>query len=383
MIITSGTAEVLHVANKPGITETGGGHGEKGVDFQRWWAVLRMVEMEQSKESDFLLLFQAIQDITELDSGVSPTRVRIYQVKKKDRGEWTWPTLTGTAAPSKRKSKTPDASAFKKVGNSPIGKLHFSIAAFNQLPVEAYFISNAGCDVPLTTGGNAATSMPCSLADAAPEHVQLLTQALQSLSVTGSPTPDLNKLKLQKVAIHPDEPSSHVITSALALLMNRSPRHAGQAASFVEALYLKISPLSRHTNTCSSFDELVKQRGFSRQDFISALCALEEIPDYSAYLKDWLNQLQNEGMDFMLVTGIRAEAARVIREQLVGANPAISQSIRDFCDAWLEAKKPDSKLRPYFDDALAELKKRFSHVRDPELLARFAMRAIKKCVDQN
>lgn len=375
------------MANKPGLTEVGGGHGAKGVDFQRWWAVLRMVEMEQANEPDFMLLFETVQDVTELDSANFPTHARIYQVKKKDRGEWTWSVLTGTTTPPKKKSKTATskgaAPVFSKISESALGKLQLSLAAFDKLPVEAYFISNAGCDIPLAAGGNAATSMPCSLADFAPEHAQLLTQALHLLSAAGSPVPDLTKLKLKKVAIHPDEPSSHVIKSALELLMERSPPHAGQAASFVESLVTKISPLGRHTDTCSSFDELAKQRGFSRKDFISALGALETVPDYSAYLDDWLIQLQKEGMEFMVVTAMRAQAARVVREQLTGATLPTVQPLHDFCDAWLDSNARGPDLRPYFEAALAALRKEFSGFRDAELLARFAMRAIKKCVDPN
>lgn len=387
LTISAGATELLLVANKPGLTETGGGHGAKGVDFQRWWAVLRMVEMEQANEPDFMLLFETVQDVTELDSANTPTHARIYQVKKKDRGEWSWSVLTGTTKPPKNKPKATNSKAatptFTKVGESALGKLQLSLAAFDKLPVEAYFISNAGCDIPLAVGGNAATSMPCTLADFAPEHAQLLTQALQSLSAAGSPIPDLTKLKLKKVAIHPDEPSSHVIRSALELLTERSPPHAGQAASFVESLVTKISPLGRQTDTCSSFDELVKQRGFSRQDFISALGALETIPDLSAYLNDWLSQLQKEGMNFMVATAMRAEAARVIREQLTGAMLPTVQPLHDFCDVWLDSNKCGSSLLPYFEAALAALRAEFRGFRDSELLARFAMRAIKKCVDPN
>lgn len=346
-----------------------------------------MVEMEQANEPDFLLLFEAVQDVTELDSINAPTRARVYQVKKKDRGEWTWSALTGTTAPPKKKSSMAVAKAmaptFTKVSDSALGKLQLSLAAFDKLPVEAYFISNAGCDVPLAAGGSASTSMPCSLADFAPEHAQLLTQALQSLGTAGSPVPDLTKLKLKKVAIHPNEPSSHVIKSALELLTERSPTHAGQAASFVESLVTKISPLGRHTDSCSSFADLVKQRGFSRQEFMSALGALETIPDHSAYLNDWLTQLQKEGMDFMVVTAMRAEAARVVREQLMGATLPGVQHLHDFCDAWLDSNTRGGDLRPYFEAALSALKKEFSGFRDAELLARFAMRAIKKCVDLN
>lgn len=82
---SSGATEMLIVANKPGLTESGGGHNTKGVDFQRWWAILRMVEMEAEGHSDYLLLFEAVQDVTELDSSTTPTKARIYQVKEGPR----------------------------------------------------------------------------------------------------------------------------------------------------------------------------------------------------------------------------------------------------------------------------------------------------------
>lgn len=390
LTVAPGAAELLIVANKPGLTETGGGHGAKGVDFQRWWAVLRMVEMEQEQEPDFMLLFEAVQDVTELDSSLAPTRVRVYQVKKKDRGEWSWGVLTGTAAPPKKKAAAKNAPAskgtgspFAKVNESALGKLHLSLSAFDTLPVEAYFISNAGCDVPLASGGNAATSMPCSLADLAPDHAQLIAQALQSLGGSGAPLPDLSKVKLKRVPIHPDEPASHVIKSVLTLLVERSPQHAGQATSFVESLVAKISPLGRHTDTCSSFDELAKQRGFSRNEFLSALGALQTIPDHSVHLNDWLGQLQTEGVDFMVITAMRAEAARAVREQLTSATLPTAQALNQAIDAWLDKHAVGSLLRPYFDLALSTLKQDFSGFRDAEILARIALRAIKRCVDPN
>ncbi|MCD1125204.1 DUF4297 domain-containing protein [Jinshanibacter sp. LJY008] len=387
MGISTGAAELLHVANKPGLTETGGGHSAKGVDFQRWWAVLRMVEMEQAQQPDFLLLFETVQDVTELDSASTPTYARIYQVKKKDRGEWTWAVLTGTTKPPKKNKNTAseiNVSKFTKVRESALGKLQLSLASFDKLPVEAYFISNVGCDIPLATGGNAATSMPCSLADLAPEHLRLLTEALHSLCAAGIPPPDLTRLKLKKVAIHPDSPNSHVIKSALDLLRERSPAHAGQAAAFVESLIMKISPLGRHTDTCASFEELVEQRGFSRQEFVSALSTLETIPDYSSYLEIWLTQLQNEGLNFMEITSLRSQASRVVREQLTGATSDSTQRINDFCDNWIDSNPLQaSALRTFVEAALPVLNTNFSGFKNEELQARLLMRAIKKCVDPN
>ncbi|WP_185732489.1 dsDNA nuclease domain-containing protein [Burkholderia sp. Bp8963] len=388
MSAANGATELLLVANKSELAESGGGHGSKGVDFQRWWAVFRMLELEQANEPDFLLLFEAVQDITELDSSSSPTKATVYQVKKKDSGTWSWSVLTGTTAPKAPKSSngaraaTKSSPDFSKVADSTLGKLHRSLSAFSSMPVVGYFISNAGCDFPLISGGSAATSMPCSLSELAFAHAQLLVDALSSLGAAGTPTPDLTRIKLKKIAIHPDDPSAPAIASALELLKQRSPEHAAQAAAFVESLVMKISALGRHTDTCVTFDELVHERGFSRSAFLAALGSLQTVPDRNELLNLWLNQLQAEGSDFRTITSIRVAAARVARERLTGGND-LSRDIDDFSDNWVDANPCGATLRPYLAAALSALKATFSDHRDDELTARFVMRAIAKCVDPN
>lgn len=77
--------EIFSLSQDPNLSETGGGHGQKGVDFQRYWAILRIFELKQSGTSDFLLLFESLQDVAEFDSEAAPSRVDIYQIKKKRR----------------------------------------------------------------------------------------------------------------------------------------------------------------------------------------------------------------------------------------------------------------------------------------------------------
>jgi len=389
LTIATGAAEVLLVANKPGLTETGGGHGAKGVDFQRWWAVLRMLELEQSNAPDFLLLFEAVQDVTELDSVSVPTKAAIYQVKKKDNGTWSWSMLTGISAPKRPKAakkvksaastpaapKPTAAPSFDKVGDSILGKLHLSLTAFEKLPAEGIFISNAGCDVPLASGANAATSLPCALSDLATDHAQILTDALHTLGAAGAPIPDLKSVRLARVAIHPDDPSAPTVTKALELLTQRSPGHAAQAQAFVESLVMKVSALGRRTATCATFADLVEERGFSRAEFHSALSSLATIPDRNALFESWLTKLQQEGFDFRVLTTMRMAAARTAAERLTGASPEAFE-IDAFCDSWAQANACGSDLKPYVDAALVAMKARFGQFRDEELLARFVMRAV-------
>lgn len=155
---TNPIEEVFRVATRKDLAESGGGHNQKGVDFQRAWAIERMFDLEKSGASDFLFLFESIQDVAELDSPTAPSSIRIYQVKKKDRKEWSWAELTHLVEPGKKRraSKNPPPD----IKDSPIGKLYSSALAFKELKCSGRFISNNGCDLPLNGGGNAATSCP-------------------------------------------------------------------------------------------------------------------------------------------------------------------------------------------------------------------------------
>src|SRR5688572_30577024 len=95
-------SEFLAVINDKELSESGGAHNQKGVNFQRYWAILRMFELEESGAKDFLLLFEVIQDVAVLDSPSTPTAISIYQVKKKDRNEWKWSELTSLHAPNSK-----------------------------------------------------------------------------------------------------------------------------------------------------------------------------------------------------------------------------------------------------------------------------------------
>ncbi|MGE4664120.1 dsDNA nuclease domain-containing protein [Yersinia enterocolitica] len=386
----NGATEVLLVANNPKLSESGGGHGAKGVDFPRWWAVFRMIELEKVNEPDFLLLFESIQDITELDSASNPTRAKVYQVKKKDSGTWSWSVLTGTVSPkipssTPKKPKKPalpsKAPTFEKVHDSALGKLYLSLHAFNSLPVEGIFLSNAGCEFPLADGSSTAVAMPCTLSDLAHTHVKLLKDAFASLTPTVS-DPDLSRFKLQKVAIHPDDMTAPAIAAAFDLINERSPEHTAQAKIFVESLVMKLSPLSRRTDVCLTYEDLVRERGFTREAFRSALAALQAVPDRMNLLEMWLSQLQSEGMDFMTLTSIRVNATKAQQDRLSGGNN-LSKEIDKFCDIWISDNHPPAKLLPYVTSALDSLKENYNGHRESELIARFIMRAITICVDPN
>lgn len=379
-MVSTNIGEVFKVANNKELTETGGGHNQKGVDFQRAWALARMFELEKSGAQDFLFLFEAIQDIVELDSSDSPSSIRIYQVKKKDRGEWKWNELTNLLEPDKKKAEKQPPSDIK---SSPIGKLYSSVLAFKQLKSSGRFVSNSGCNLPLAGGANAATSLPCDLSQLETKHLDLLSKGLETLHETGTLSAKPSLIQVEKVPLPPDAPATYLRGLVLAFLQDRSPKHSGQATSLVDALLAKISPLGAKTNTCSNFDDLRNERGYSREEFIAAIGTLEEVPDQEAILNLWLNQLVSEGgSDFIEVASIRVAAARIFKQKVLGGEDPLADALVADCDKWLEDNTPGATIKDFIAKARSDLAGQHAQFRSAEFTAHFLLRAAHICVDQ-
>lgn len=372
--------EVFRVSTDADLAETGGGHNQKGVDFQRAWAISRMFEMEDAGEEDFLFLFEAIQDVAILNSSSAPSSARIFQVKKKDRGEWEWSNLTNLPAPGKkpRKNATP-----KGIGDSPLGKLYAAVLAFKKLRSSGSFLSNAGCNLPLEGGGNAATSVSCDLSKLDAGHLELLKEGLETLHEAGMAQGcDPASIAIEKVDMPPGAPMTHLHGIVLGFLAKRSPPHAGQAKALADALMAEVGPLGGRTDSCSSFDEIRKQKGYSRSDFRNALGKLEELPDFKALAEDWLDALVSEGgMDFMERTSAEIAMGNIYRRQVMGGISPVDEALVADCDRWLASNKPGSRLTDFFNEARASLAPSHPSFKSADLTAHIALRAVRKCVD--
>lgn len=363
--------------------EVGGSHNQKGIEFQKHWALMRMFELVEAGNDDFLFLFEAIQDIAVLDSETSPTRISIYQVKKKDRNEWTWGDLTSLHVPATQGKKGTKQKPLESVKSSPLGKLYATVRVFSHHDASGGFVSNAGCDFPLENGKSAATSLPAALSKLAPEHRALLLEGLASFHAKGEPPPDLSRLFVEKTVLAVEDPGTHLVGAAHTFLLKRSPPHAGQARALVDSLLAQISPLAAHTAHCWNFIEIRKQHGYSRTEFTSALGTLETIPDVAAVLKMWLHQLGTEGMSFWDTTGIHTAAAAIIQRQVMGVTAGPKEkALACDCDKWLASVPIPMTLLPFFESAHAALNGVHTSFERHELLAHFALRAIPKCVDQ-
>lgn len=379
--------EVILALSDPDTAEVGGGHNQKGIEFQKNWAIVKMFALKEKGEIDFLFLFEAVQDVSILNSSSSATAIEIFQVKKKDRKEWTWGALTNLHVPDDpskaRKGGVRKTKPLHGISESPLGKLFASIAGFKALKSSGGFISNAGCDLEISTGGNVATSLPVALSKL-PEHfTDLLQAALDKVQKLGNSKSDLSTVFLEKVELPVDDAQTYTIGIVHNFLNRVSPMHAGQAKSFVESLLAKLGPLGAKTAKATTIEEMKSRQGYSLEQLNAALGELQQIPDVDFHLRHWLDQLANEGLPFWETSQIRAASTGIFSRKLFGAQSSSDDEIAVSCEEWLAVNAISAMLMPVFVSGVESLRSKFPAARKAELQAHFLLKAIEQCVDQS
>jgi len=370
--------EILRVVN-----ENGGAHGNKGNDFQKYWALSHMFKLEAEGVPDFLVLFESLQDVAVLNSATTPSEVKIYQIKKKDRNDWSWNDLTHLTIPQKEtsgdKKRKKNSDNLSNIKNSPIGSLYASIIALNGLDGEGFFVSNQPCNLELDDGNNVATSTARHLSKLEKSYLEKLTAGLETLHAAGTLPARPELIKIEAVTIHPDEPDAHVYKRIFDFLEIHHRGHEGQTKSLIRAYMAIIGPLSRQTKTCASFDELRRTRGYSKAEFKDCLNRLQYQPDTLKYIEDMLGELN---VTSVLRTKIRMHACKILEKQVCDAiDPSIVGFNKDI-DSLLDESilsLPIAEILEYIEVQIAT---KYPSIRPEKLIAYSLLRVIRKCADQ-
>lgn len=366
--------EIFSMSQDPDLMEVGGGHGQKGVDFQRFWAMVRIFELKLEGATDFLLLFESIQDVAEFDSESAPSEIDIYQIKKKDAGEWSFNLLTGLPKPGGKKYPTPLLSAIE---GSPIGKLYKAGLAVTTLKSRIHFVSNAGCALPLELAGEASKNLTSLASELDKAHVAALSQSLGLLHTDSTTAPDLTRLHLRKTTLHPDDLVRPALGAAIEYLITHMPDHASQAKALVDSLFMQLSTLGRKTEIAASFEELRAQRGFSMKDMDDALACLQNIPDLKTRFEMVLDSLTHEGLSPLKKVAIHVGATKYFSGLVSGKIAPDEQALIDACEGTATAVATHVPLLPALVAEAANLAMAHANFKETEILAYLIIQVTK------
>jgi len=338
--------QIFEVSKQHGVFETGGSHGQQGVDFQRFWAIKRMMELEEKGVEDFLILFEAIQDISELNSSTQPDAIKIYQVKKKGRNDWSWNKLTGLKKPNAKKQD------HSKIKESLVGKLYEAVFKIKEMDVEGIFISDQRCDIPLKNGGNVATSNQTSVDLIDDCYKSQLNEALEDSYGFEQLSGKIGLIKFDKTDFLAESAQIHLTGLAYEYIKKKSPNHAAQASSFISAILKVIGPLGAKSDQCHSLEEMIAEKSYSKKQFVENVKDLETIPDVTKYLDRYLVALEGEE-DFHTITNIQSKVLEYYRNRLESSD---NKELEELIDHHISQYGPVYKLKDFLDFMCEKIK---------------------------
>lgn len=289
--------EICQVEGDDQLHDYGGGHGNKGNDFARFWLINELIKLGEAGATDYLFILEYVQDVAQFNDSRAPSEITLYQLKKKESASWDLNALGGLT-----KTRT-----VVQV-DSPLAKLLRSVLSFKKLAAKGEFVSNARFNVDLAAGGKALALDYLSLDELATlRQTHIRDSAAAQHGITPSEVP-LDRVTLRYVPIAIDDLRVHVIGAAHGFLKTLSGAHAAQADSFVDALFAKLCTASRQTSKCKTWDELLAKRGYTKRQFDEALAALQTLPDQQKQRADVLVSL-SESQNWHSREKMRVEVA--------------------------------------------------------------------------
>ena len=319
-------SKIIKEIDSANLSEKGGSHNQKGIEFQRYWAILNLFERELDGEEEYVFLFEVIQDVAVLNSISNIQNISVYQIKKKDRKEWRWGELTCLNAPNRKKSRS-----YKDFCESPIGKLVNTIYILSKYNVRGVFISNAKSDIRDKGGLYLSENTSACFDEISQEYYELLGDVFEEegrkelLSL-------ITSVYLERTNLPSDEPRPFVVGKAVEYLKNISEEHVGQASSLVETLYTKISSLSTCTDNFSDKNQLLKNKGYTREEFVDDISKIKAVSNHSHTLGIIMKKLVDDGMNVCEVYAIDIQISIIKRNQMKRIRRKIDSIIDRVCE---------------------------------------------------
>lgn len=314
--------------------EKTGANATLGFTFQQWWAALVVAELLES-EADFAVGMEVKEDVTILDSAISPTSVEFCQIKKNEQaGGWGLKDLHRQGA--KRKNKSYDPSI--------LAKLHKRRTEFTGHPTKLRFVSNLA--VKISTGMSASD---CQLTSLTPEEQTEIREKIAKQLAIGLAEVDLEDWMLHRTNLPLDEQYLFLAgkladLSAAGNIPFDIPNPTVAARYLASVLQSKAS----HTSYAASLQDL-QSRVLSRAEAIQALSqAAGTTHRASEKLDDALQQLAAAGYPFLALKRIKAERITVLAHAVDRTNDQLKTCVVAFATQ-LSQLTPDASSLPLRD----------------------------------
>lgn len=231
------------------IKEQGGKHGAKGHEFQRYWALCHLLELDLNG-SDYVILLEVIEDVAVLDSENNPAAIDLFQVKKKEGKATKW-TETSLVKPPKD-------------GKSVLSKIYESKRLVGDELKSIAFVSNAPVELSLSDLSDSLSHPEFSGTAIHATVKASICKAIAAELSCAETEIAIDDLKFIKSPLAMNDLENHATGIVASFLSKKFGDHNARADILCKALYCEVKVRASSTEASSSFADLKRIRGISR-----------------------------------------------------------------------------------------------------------------------
>lgn len=222
-------------------------------DYQKDWAILKMMEMYEVEE-DFLLVMDYYDDVVIYDSATDPENVSFFQIKTSSKN-WTLNSLT------KRKSGAEGPSL------SILGKMYECKMQFPEHTLSLNFISNYTYSLKLLSGEKSITKKKICLSELEKVTIaEIIRKVIDEHQLKDNP--DFVELTFFEVSeLLVDNRETYLKGKLSEFIEKQNPDSKYKVSVIYDAIFSEVKVKNNYESNISSFEELAKHKGISREQF--------------------------------------------------------------------------------------------------------------------
>ncbi|MGY3547090.1 DUF4297 domain-containing protein [Bradyrhizobium sp. USDA 4469] len=248
--------------------EKSGETGYERFDYQALWG-LALIFAHHGSSEDYAIAFEFHDDIVLLDSEQSPTRARFYQVKTKDKGQWSLTDLY------RRKPKKNDPAGGKLP--SFMGKLFSNYVTFPDETEQLNFVSNVPCAF-LPSASGVCKLVSCD-ADTLKKFMDKLAQEHPGASHAAV---SLMHYVQADLSLH--DSSTHIKGKLNEFILEQIGSVEFNPDTLYKTIVEECRTRSKYTGTISSFSDLIQKKSITRsqvEGWLNLVRSRQALPEWS------------------------------------------------------------------------------------------------------
>ncbi len=303
-------------------------------DFQKDWAICKLIELHQTGK-DYLLCFEFHDDIIVFDSADDPKKVNCYQVKTKDTPHWSLSKLT-----------------YRDNGVKPsiLAKLHQHFEEYHDEVESLNFVTNSKIKGKLTNNFDCINLGEFTLVDLCVKDLKALTDKL-SLELDSKDLVRFSELTVMIMGELDLKHHSQITKSRLATFIEDTmPTIKYQIGPFYRTIFDEVKNKTDVEEQAVDFERLKKIKSISRNDFAMFLSVLNQETSMKDRATAIEHRLNAESVDFRFVTAFRNKSKLYEIGKMNSADKNLTRLIKHIQEIITSKPSSASKLSEQMEE---------------------------------